>query len=156
MVQRSMRPASGTATGKVWDTADEISRSTGKRASRAEVLRRMVDAGANPNTASTQYHHWKAEYDRTQTPRSGDLAGLVLSLRDGGRIVLPVEVREKLGVKEGDVLSGAVVDGELRLLPAATALRRAKELVRAFIPEGTELVDGLINERREAARREQS
>lgn len=72
----------------------------------------------------------------------------------GGRVVIPVEMRAAMGVTEGDTLHARVVNGELRLMSQSTALRRAQELVRQHIPQGTSLVDELIAERRAEARRE--
>lgn len=69
-------------------------------------------------------------------------------------MVIPAEMRAALGVGEGDVLSGRVVDGELRLLSKEAAVRKAQELVRQYIPEGVSLVDELIEERRAEAARE--
>ncbi|CAN5617723.1 hypothetical protein BH23PSE1_BH23PSE1_10130 [soil metagenome] len=48
------RPAAGTATGRVWDLADAISRAAGRKARRREVIDAYAAEGGNPNTASTQ------------------------------------------------------------------------------------------------------
>jgi bifunctional DNA-binding transcriptional regulator/antitoxin component of YhaV-PrlF toxin-antitoxin module len=77
-----------------------------------------------------------------------------LQIGAGGRVVIPAEMRAAMGVAEGDVLSGQVVDGELRLLSKEAAVRKAQELVRQYIPEGVNLVDQLIEERRAEAARE--
>jgi AbrB family looped-hinge helix DNA binding protein len=67
----------------------------------------------------------------------------------GGRVLIPADVRTELGVKEGDVLVASMVDGELRLMSMATAVKRAQAMIRAFIPEGgPSMVDELIAERR--------
>ncbi|WP_309084057.1 AbrB/MazE/SpoVT family DNA-binding domain-containing protein [Chelativorans sp.] len=83
----------------------------------------------------------------------GSLKGKV-QVGAGGRVVIPAEMRSAMGVAEGDTLHARVIDGELRLMSQPTALRRAQELVRRYIPEGTKLVDELIAERRAEARRE--
>jgi AbrB family looped-hinge helix DNA binding protein len=77
-----------------------------------------------------------------------------LQIGAGGRVVIPAEVRGAMGLAEGDTLSGWVVDGELRLMSKQSAVRKAQELVRQYIPDGVSLVDELIEERRSEAARE--
>jgi len=71
-----------------------------------------------------------------------------------GRIVIPAEMREALGLAVGGVLDLRVVDGELRISTRESRLRRAQERVRQIIPPGVSLADELIAERREAAKHE--
>ena len=59
----SKRPAAGTKTARVWDTADAITREKGRAATCREVRERYTAEGGNPNTANTQYSHWKADHD---------------------------------------------------------------------------------------------
>lgn len=77
-----------------------------------------------------------------------------VQLGSGGRVVVPAEMRSAMGVSEGDILLAWVADGELRLLSQETAVRKAQEIVRRHVPEGVSLVDELISERRDEARRE--
>ncbi|MGD9914837.1 MAG: AbrB/MazE/SpoVT family DNA-binding domain-containing protein [Rhizobiaceae bacterium] len=72
----------------------------------------------------------------------------------GGRIVIPAEIRAAMNVVEGDILTARVVDGELQLFSQEAAIRKVQAMVRQFVPEGVSLVDELIAERREEARRE--
>ncbi len=73
-------------------------------------------------------------------------------LGSNGRLVIPAEYRKALGVGEGDELVVRFEDGELRLSTRKTALRRAQERVRRYVPEGVSLADELIQERlKEAA-----
>jgi bifunctional DNA-binding transcriptional regulator/antitoxin component of YhaV-PrlF toxin-antitoxin module len=72
----------------------------------------------------------------------------------GGRIVIPTDFRSAMNVNEGDTLSARIEDGVLILMSADTAIRKAQELVRRYIPEGVSLVDDLIAERRAEAARE--
>jgi bifunctional DNA-binding transcriptional regulator/antitoxin component of YhaV-PrlF toxin-antitoxin module len=98
-----------------------------------------------------------SDVDRTPYAPSGRSQAKLtarLQIGAGGRVVIPAEMRAALGVGEGDVLSGRVVDGELRLLSKEAAVRKAQELVRQYIPEGVSLVDELIEERRAEAARE--
>jgi AbrB family looped-hinge helix DNA binding protein len=72
-----------------------------------------------------------------------------------GRIMIPAEFREALGLKDGDTLLASLDDGELRLLTIPTAVRKAQSIIRQFVPEGVSLVDELIADRRREAEREQ-
>jgi AbrB family looped-hinge helix DNA binding protein len=71
-----------------------------------------------------------------------------------GRIVIPAEMREALGLTAGGVLDLRVVDGELRISTRESRLRRAQEWVRQVVPPGVSLADELSAERREAAKHE--
>jgi AbrB family looped-hinge helix DNA binding protein len=71
-----------------------------------------------------------------------------------GRLVIPAAMREKLGMKDGDMLILRAVDGELRIVTMRERLRRAQESVRKYVPAGVSLADELSAERREAAKHE--
>jgi bifunctional DNA-binding transcriptional regulator/antitoxin component of YhaV-PrlF toxin-antitoxin module len=143
------RPAPGSLTGRVWEIAEALTKRRGRLAERAEVIREFVAEGGNENTASTQFHYWKKSRAQTAVERPNDAAHYVtLPLKEGGRILLPADLRELLGVAEGDRLQGIVIDGELRLMSHDTALKRARQLVRARVPAGVSLVDELLAERR--------
>jgi AbrB family looped-hinge helix DNA binding protein len=77
-----------------------------------------------------------------------------LKMSEGGRVVIPAEVREALAIKVGDMVMLELVEGEARLFTRREQLRRAQALVRQYVPEGVSLVDELIAERRAAAERE--
>lgn len=67
----------------------------------------------------------------------------------GGRVLIPADVRAAIGVKEGDVLVASMADGELRLMSIPTAVKRAQTMLRCEIPdEAPSAVDGMIAERR--------
>jgi AbrB family looped-hinge helix DNA binding protein len=72
-------------------------------------------------------------------------------LASGGRIVIPAAYRKALGLREGDLVTMRLEDGEIRLYSFEEGLRRAQALVREFVPEGVSLVDELIAERRREA-----
>ena len=148
----SMRPAPGTLTRRVWDIADAKAR-TGK-VKRADVVAAFVAEGGNPHTASTQFHYWKREHERAREHSPAQAARVTLQVKEGGRIVLPSDLRSLLGVREGDALRGEIVDGELRLMSRGAAIRKAQQIVRRHVPEGTSLVDELLADRREEFRRE--
>lgn len=150
------RPSAGTETGRVWEIADDLTRQSGGRAGRADVIRTFVGEGGNPNTAATQYQAWKSAFDDRQrslapAPREQYFD---LTIKEGGRILLPLDLREALGAREGDVLVGELIDGELTLVTRETALRKVQEVVRKHVPPGVSLADELIAERRSEAARE--
>ena len=72
----------------------------------------------------------------------------------GGRIVIPAEMRRRLGIEIGDDVSVAVDGGSLRIQTQKESIKRAQALVRKFVPEGVSLVDELISERRREAENE--
>jgi AbrB family looped-hinge helix DNA binding protein len=71
-----------------------------------------------------------------------------------GRLVIPKEIREALGIPDGGTLTLTVQDGELRAATRLAALRRIQRELRAAVPEGVALVDDLIAQRRAEAARE--
>ncbi len=79
---------------------------------------------------------------------------LSTKITDGGRLVIPVEYRRKLGLEIGDEVIIRMENGELRILPRAEAVKRAQEKVRRHVKRGRSLVDELSAERRAEARRE--
>jgi bifunctional DNA-binding transcriptional regulator/antitoxin component of YhaV-PrlF toxin-antitoxin module len=143
----SMRPAPGTLTRRVWDIADQLSAGDRPRARRADVIGAFVREGGNPNTANTQYQLWKADFEARHRQAAATRA-YNLQVKEGGRVLLPADLRNALGVSEGDALIARVVDDELRVMPQSVALRRARQLLRQSVPAETRLVDGLIEERR--------
>jgi AbrB family looped-hinge helix DNA binding protein len=84
-----------------------------------------------------------------------ELRPVTVRIGPDGRIVIPAPFRDRLGLKEDDTLFASVVDGEIRLLTKAAAVRRAQEVVRQFVPPGVSLVEELLTDRRREAEREQ-
>ena len=145
-----MRPSTGTLTGRVWEIADELARRGHGAVRRADVIAAFVAEGGNPNTANTQFQMWKqAQRRRTRGPQR-----YALQVREAGRIVIPNELRAKMGIEEGDQLLAELVGRELHLVPRSVRIQRAQALVRSAIPKGANLVDELIAERRAEADRD--
>ena len=72
-----------------------------------------------------------------------------------GRIMLPSQWRRLAGVGPSTELRAVVTEeGSLRLETREQALRRARALVRKYIPAGVRLSDELIEDRRREAARE--
>jgi AbrB family looped-hinge helix DNA binding protein len=75
----------------------------------------------------------------------------VLSVGPKGRIVIPIQIRRRLGLEEGSQLV-AVVEGDgVLLLPRAAVKERLRGI---FAGIGPSLADELIRDRRAAAAEE--
>jgi AbrB family looped-hinge helix DNA binding protein len=79
-----------------------------------------------------------------------------VELGAGGRVVIPAKMRAALGIKVGDRLNVRLEGNELRIYTYQEGLRRAQEIVKRFVPEGSNLADDLIAERRREAASELS
>jgi len=77
-----------------------------------------------------------------------------IRLSSNGRIVIPAEMREALGLKPGDTLLMDVEDGVLRMESFLSRVRRIQEEFRPYAKPGILASDELIAERRAEARRE--
>jgi AbrB family looped-hinge helix DNA binding protein len=69
-------------------------------------------------------------------------------LGDGGRIVIPAEYRQAMGLHVGDEVILRLEDGALSIFTPRQAIKYAQELLRPYLPEGRSLSDELIAERR--------
>ena len=154
----STQPAdSGSRTGRVWEIADALSERLGRRADRKAVVDACVAEGGNPNTASTQYFHWKQAYDARRGGRQDTLGSVPpsrLAVGRDGRLVIPSEMRAAMLLGDEAAVTAEVVDGELRILSPKAAVRRVQALARRLDKGRGSAVDELIAERREEARRE--
>ncbi len=75
-------------------------------------------------------------------------------INENGRIVIPSSFRRALGIRSGDTVVLRIENDELRITTLRQRLAKAQQLVHAHVPRRTSLVDELIAERREAAKRE--
>ncbi len=71
-----------------------------------------------------------------------------------GRVVIPAHIRKQLGIEPGEELIVRVDDGRIVMEKPEDMIRRVQEMFEAKVPPGVSLVDELIAERREEARRE--
>lgn len=78
-----------------------------------------------------------------------------LKVREDGSVVLPHEVREAFDLANGGAVMARLEGEEFKLISAATALRRAQEMVRRYVPDDVSLVDELLADRRREAEREE-
>jgi AbrB family looped-hinge helix DNA binding protein len=75
-------------------------------------------------------------------------------INENGRVVIPASFRRALGIKSGDTIVLRIENDELRITTLRQRLAKAQRLVRKHVPPTVSLVDELIAERREAAKRE--
>lgn len=73
---------------------------------------------------------------------------------NGGKLVIPAAMRRELGISAGDTVLVDVDDGELRVRSVPRAIERARAILRRHVPEGVQLSDELIADRRAEAEHE--
>ena len=77
-----------------------------------------------------------------------------LRLGPGGRVVIPVEMRDAMGLKQGDALIAKLSGGELSMVTLMGTVRELHALVKDRSPAAISLVDEFIREKRAEAARE--
>jgi AbrB family looped-hinge helix DNA binding protein len=77
-----------------------------------------------------------------------------LRINENGRVVIPAAFRKALGINPGDEVILRLEDDELRITTMKRRIERAQRRARQYVKPGISLVDELITERREAAKRE--
>lgn len=75
-------------------------------------------------------------------------------LGEKGRLVIPAEIREALGMDVGTAVDLRVEGDELRISTLRSRIRRVQERARLYVKPGTLVSDELIAERREEAKHE--
>jgi AbrB family looped-hinge helix DNA binding protein len=75
-------------------------------------------------------------------------------VNENGRVVIPSSFRKALGIEVGDEVVLRIEDDELRITTQQRRIQRAQRRARQYVKPGTSLVDELLAERREAAKRE--
>jgi AbrB family looped-hinge helix DNA binding protein len=83
-----------------------------------------------------------------------DSLNVKLRISDNGRIVIPVEMRQRLGIHAGDTVFASVEGDALKIESYRARVQRVQESLQKYIAPGRSLADELIVERREEARRE--
>jgi AbrB family looped-hinge helix DNA binding protein len=81
------------------------------------------------------------------------MAAIRAKVLDGGRIVVPAKLRKPLGLQKGDTVFLELDGDEIRISTAKAALRRLQAMVKQHAPEGFDLVESLIADRRAEADR---
>lgn len=80
-----------------------------------------------------------------------------VKVSQGGRVVIPADLRDKLNINQGDELILEERDGELVLASKRQRILRAREEFRRMLPAveaGRSVVDEFLAERRAEAERE--
>jgi AbrB family looped-hinge helix DNA binding protein len=77
-------------------------------------------------------------------------------LGESGRIVLPVAIRKKYGLRSGDRLTVIEENGSIRLMSMKMALEEVRASIIAHRGSLKGILSEFIEERHEAARREAS
>ena len=77
-----------------------------------------------------------------------------LRVSQNGRVVIPASFRKALGIEIGDEVLLSLQDNELRITTQQARIRRAQQRARQYLKPGESVVDELLAERREAAKRE--
>lgn len=69
----------------------------------------------------------------------------------GGRIVIPAEMRKQLGIEIGEDINLTLENDSLKISTQKFALRRIREAVKLFGTSDYSIVDELIADRRKEA-----
>lgn len=72
-------------------------------------------------------------------------------MTEGGRLLVPAELRRTLGMQPGSDVVLDLSNGELRVRPLDKAVARAQAIVRRYVADGANNTDEFIRERRAAA-----
>lgn len=77
---------------------------------------------------------------------------IAMKISEGGRVVIPAEIRKALNLSEGDTVLWELKDGEARLTTRRAKLERARAIAKPYLEGWT--VDDFIAERRREAEAE--
>ncbi len=82
---------------------------------------------------------------------------LSMKISEGGRVVIPVEIRRALNLKDGDSVLWQLVDGQARLSTQRSQLEQARALFQQCTPPGSQphLVQDFLNERHSETERDE-
>jgi AbrB family looped-hinge helix DNA binding protein len=80
---------------------------------------------------------------------------IFMKMSDGGRVVIPVEIRRALGLNDGDAVLWELQDGIARVTSRHAQLRHMQQLIKAVSDPSERWSDALIAERRAKAGHEQ-
>ena len=84
-----------------------------------------------------------------------DTKSVAVRVGNQGRIVIPAELRQALGIASGEKLIARVEDGRLILETKESITASLQKLFRDAVPKSVSLADELIAERRAEARWEE-
>jgi len=75
-------------------------------------------------------------------------------MADNGRLVVPVKLRQEIGMPKGGKLVASVRDGALVFEPFDVAVRRVQAMAKAYKKPGESVVEEFLAERRAEAQAE--
>lgn len=145
--------AAGAASGHGAAVGANVVKANAVKANAGDTGATGAGAGEATNASENQPRHLPG----LQAPgrQAPGLSGR-LKLGPGGRVVIPADMREAMGLNEGDVILASYDRGQVTLVPQKLALKRAQEELRRYLPNAGSLADQLIAERRrEAALKEE-
>jgi hypothetical protein len=115
---------------------------------------RSLSETGRPNAATRGMSEDAREFTGQLHVRSAETLVWV-DVEADGLVRLPEAAKAALELNGGGpVLVQVGPDGSVNLLSPQAAIRQARAIVRAYVPPGVSLVDELLAERREEARRE--
>lgn len=82
------------------------------------------------------------------------MASQAVKIIDGGKLIIPAAFRRKLGIDIGDTVVIELGEDGLHVRSLSSAVRRAQDIVREFVPDDVSLADELVAERRIEAEHE--
>ena len=95
-----------------------------------------------------------AEFSRTQAANRISSVGPVRApVGEGGRLVIPAEMRKVMGVKSGDTLILKVSEGELTAVSQLVSIRKIQERLAPYKRPGENEVNEFLADRRDEQRR---
>lgn len=78
----------------------------------------------------------------------------IAHLYNGGRVTIPIQIRQALGMSDGEDITFQLKDGELKIVTIKQQLEKAREILRQTPAWEKLSVDDFIRERRLEAKRE--
>lgn len=127
----------------------DVSPKTVEHMRAANTLCRFVELAVESRDVSL----WDSSDTQRHLCHTARMAAIRVRVGPKGRVVVPAPIRQALGIEEGTELMARIEGDGIVLEPRSAALRRLQALF-AHIPRDVSLVDELIAERREEARRE--
>lgn len=70
-------------------------------------------------------------------------------INDGGRILIPLNIRKALNLNIGDEMLLKVEEDEIHMIPLSKAVQQAQDLIRQYNKDGLKLTDILSELRKE-------
>ncbi len=85
--------------------------------------------------------------------RTGSVGPVRATVGEGGRLVIPAEMRKVMGVKPGDTLILKVAEGELTAVSQLVSIRKIQERLAPYKRPGENAVDEFLADRKDEQRR---